>query len=726
MNSIRATLPLALGAVLLLTPPVAAQEKGVVWYQRGERALAAGDAWEARGHFERALREGYPPAPGNRALADAWLALDNRLFEAREALERSLAADSADVAGWYRLADINLTLDGGDAERRAREAFHQVFRRDPSYRDAWERWNRLYLDPDDNRAVAAILRARLEEAYDPRTALRRIDLLIEVGDHEEAWTEVARFRRRIKRTDQLSALSHRLGVLQAARGNEAEGAKVYFNGIAFARTAEDLAPYVEDVRPLLSPAEREAWEELSLAERRRFLLGWWNRRDPLPISEFNERWSEQQRRIRIARERYKLHRPWRRGRVTPLEVPDLGLTLIDVRTPLDVRLGGHPLDDRGAFYLRHGEPEFQAGPGEDECGFWYYDREGLPGGSMAFNFSRGQEIDCHYSTLPTTGMGLQHFAPGAGSLAPWDRPRVEEDVREDRAVGLSTDSYPFEIENRIPLDHDAAAFSYFVDGTDVALYFAVPAPAMALEADRSRYRKGLVVYDGEWNEIVRRSETMEAILTRVGPDGPADDGGWFLVDLFRMRLSPGSYNVALQIEDLEGGGIGVVKAPLRVREFRSAELELSDPVLAVRVSQEDRVPRFERYGHTIVPLPGRRFLRSQPLYLYYEVYDLQPTGAGEFVFRADYTIRSERIDRSAIERFFGGLKGLVGVREEERSITFSFERRPPSRPRPVWPEYVSLDTTALPAGEYTLEIEVTDRGAGDRRARVEKNFTIVD
>src|SRR5688572_3498550 len=144
----------ALFSTLLLTAATA-QESGAEAFAAGRAALDSGDPWRAQRQFERALREGYPRADGYRALADAWLALDNRLFYARDALERALAARPDDVAGWYLLADINLRLDGGDADIIfARAAFHEVFRLDPWYRDAWERWSRMYLEKADLVTVA--------------------------------------------------------------------------------------------------------------------------------------------------------------------------------------------------------------------------------------------------------------------------------------------------------------------------------------------------------------------------------------------------------------------------------------------------------------------------------------------------------------------------------------------------------------------------------------------
>jgi len=726
--------------VALICAPAAAQESGAEAFAAGRAALASGDAWRAQGQFERALREGYSRADGYRALADAWLALDNRLFYARDALERSLAARPDDVSGWYLLADINLRLDGGDADARARRAFHEVFRLDPWYQDGWERWSRMYLDVEDLVAVAEIFEERLRPSYEPRLALRRIDVLFDAGAHDAAWEAVEEFRRRVKEEAYLSRLSYLAGVVQAAQGREAEGYDYYVNGLAFARTAEDVELYWKDVAPLASEEEVESWASWSVPEKVQFLQGWWAQRDPLPFGEVNERWVEQMRRIRVAREHFRWKKPIVKEKLVALGGVDFGLPA------LAARLDDRPLDDRGLLYLRHGDPDDRAGPGVDECGFWYYDREGLPGdGDIAINFSRGEAFgsgpdpgafpgagavvfrnnDCVFTTVPTTPKGFEHFAPGRESLLPLDRPRVIEEARKDFAVGLSTDSYPYVIEHRIPLDAVPANFSYFVDGTDVALYFSVPLPAIRLQDDRTRYRKGLVLYDPAWREVARESADMDALIARRGVERKGDDE-LYLVDLFRMRVEPGIYHFALQVDDLRGDGVGVIKGDLHVRRFAPTALALSDPVLSTGVIEGGRVPRFQRYGRVIVPLPSRRFLRDQPIVLYYEVYNLQPDERRFDTFRVDYTLRAERLDRNAVRRFFGALGGLVGVREEEHAVTLSFERQGPHPDRGIWPEYVSFDTAALPPGEYALDVVVTDHAFHDRQARETATFTIVD
>jgi hypothetical protein len=353
---------------------------------------------------------------------------------------------------------------------------------------------------------------------------------------------------------------------------------------------------------------------------------------------------------------------------------------------------------------------------------------------MGVNFTDGSDLmigargvffgnDCNFTTIPTTPLALEYFT--VGGLTGNDLARAQEEALRDMDVGLAIDTYDHQIEHRMPVDLAPANFSYFRTDTDVVFYFAVPVPEIEVRGDRSRYRKGLALYDTNWREITRRSEEMRAVVTRA-IENEEKLGEWYLVDLFRVRMAPGTYRYALQVDDLQGDAVGVQKGTVRVRHFSPMGLDMSDLLLSAEIVEGGRVPRFERYGRMIVPLPSHRFLHDQPLHLYFETYNLQATDDREVEFRVDYTIRADKLDRSAIERFFGSLRGLVGVREEPEAITFSFERRGPHFGGRAWPEHLSFDAAALPAGTYTLEVTITDHAFYDRITERTATFSIID
>lgn len=696
------------------TAPAARGQDAETWFARGRAALAADEAWEARRHFERALREGYPEGPGQRALADAWLALDNRLFEAREALERALAAEPDSTAWWYLLADVNLRLDGGDADRRARAAFREVFRRDPFYRDAWERWSRLAWEPDDLEETAAVLADRLDDAYDAELAFRRIGVLYDGGEMDDAAGEIRRLRRMAPAATTDPRLAYYEGVVAAARGEEIEGARIYFDGLARAGTDAELAPFLSDVEPLLGPEERQRWDGLPAGERRDALLGWWNERDPLPFAEGHARWAEQQRRIRVARDVYRWRRPLDKERLIELGGRDSGLPAVEIR------LDGRPLEDRGALYLRHGEPDDRQGPQQDECGFWYYHRDELPGdGELGVNFGRGAEQmvfaraqffsnACNFTTLPTTPRGLEHFDVYSRA----DFGRAQAEALEQLEVALTTDSYVEEFEPGIEIAVQPAGFPSD-GGTEEVLYVGIDG-----DGAPEGYRVGFALYDQGWNEIERqaREVTPGEIVRDPGTGRP--------LELSAHRLAPGAYRYAIQVDGRAGDGVGVTRGELIVPGLEGEGPGLSDLVLASRIAAAEEAPRFVRRGLTVLPRPSRTFARGEPLHLYYEVHGLKAAEGDRRRFDVAYTVRAERLERGAMERLFRGLQGLVGIEEGERSITFSYEREATADADGVVVEHLSLDTSELPEGDYVLEVRVRDLSDGGPPARTERGLSI--
>ena len=706
----------------------AAQERGAQAFAAGQAEMSAGDAWSAREQFERAVREGYPPGPGYRALAEAYLRLDNRLFYAREAIERALDAEPDDVASWYLLADVNLRLDGGDADGRAREAFHEVFRIDPLYEDAFERWGRLYLDPADQKAVADILAERLDREYEPEVALLRIDVLFDGGFFEESRREIERFRSRIKEERYLSRLSYYAGVVRAALGDEQDGAGYYFNGIAFARygggpgavlrrpRAAALGSRAGDVGG--GERERAQGDAPRLVERARSAAVY---RTSTSAGWSSSGGSEWPARRTAGRSRS------RRRSSSNSAAPTWGCP----RSRSGSTGGRSTIAARSTCGT--GIPKNPATPARTSAGSGITTgTSSREAGSRSISATAGT-LRSRAASSGTTARSRRCPRPRSASSTSlrgpeaWRRgtqPRVQDRTRAQAELG-AVDGL-LRLRPRAPIDvaADPATFSYFRRETDLALYFAVPLPEIEVRDDRSRYRKGLVLYDAGWNEITRWSEEMDAVLTRV----PEEDGEatWYLVDLFHVRILPGTYHYALQVDDLQGEGMGVRKGVLRVPRYSSTGLDMSDLVLSAGIAESGRMNRFQRYGQTILPLPPRRFLRNQALYLYFETYNLQRDAAGLMAFRVDYTIRSERLDRSAIEKFFGGLRGLVGIEEEPGVVTLSFERSIPHSGRGVWPEYLSFDTSALAPGLYTLEVEITDHAFYDRTTRKTASFTIVE
>ena len=119
----------------------------------------------------------------------------------------------------------------------------------------------------------------------------------------------------------------------------------------------------------------------------------------------------------------------------------------------------------------------------------------------------------------------------------------------------------------------------------------------------------------------------------------------------------------------------------------------------------------------VLALPSRTFMRSQPVFVYYEVYGL---AGPEARYRTTYTLSSLEPDRNIVARFFSAVGELLSDDEKEGAITYSFERSQTGDTEPLL-EYFSLDVSDSPAGDYLLTVEIEDLSTG---ARVERQVPL--
>ncbi|MGH7588006.1 MAG: hypothetical protein ACRELU_05390, partial [Gemmatimonadota bacterium] len=328
-------------------------------------------------------------------------------------------------------------------------------------------------------------------------------------------------------------------------------------------------------------------------------------------------------------------------------------------------------------------------------------------------FSRGQFFSnaCNFTTLPTTPRAMEHFDV-------WSRADVgaaQGEALEDLEVALTTDSYVEETGDAIEVHVQPAAFAAADGGTEETFYVGFD------DGEADVHRVGVVVYDADWNEVGRE------IMDPTPDPAVRDPGTGRRLEILRLPVGrgPSSYRYAVQVEATGSGRAGVARGVIEVPRLAGPELTLSDVVLAARVGEGAAPPRFVRRGVAVLARPSLEFGGEDPLHLYYEAYGLDPDDAGRRRFRVDYTVRAERLERGALERLFQGLQGLVGVREEDRATTFSFEREAAaSAETDALVEHVSLDTSALPPGDYLLAIEVTDLVGGGTTVEVERELTI--
>jgi hypothetical protein len=96
------------------------------------------------------------------------------------------------------------------------------------------------------------------------------------------------------------------------------------------------------------------------------------------------------------------------------------------------------------------------------------------------------------------------------------------------------------------------------------------------------------------------------------------------VDQVSMQVKPGSYFMAVLVTDPVSGRLQIYRQAVEVESYDKPGLMVSDLIVAgeiLELGQESK-GKFIRGDLEVLPLPSHTFDPGQPVYLYYEVYNL--------------------------------------------------------------------------------------------------------
>jgi len=528
-----------------------------------------------------------------------------------------------------------------------------------------------------------------------------------------------------------------------------EGSAAYRAGVEAIETKRETDLYWHDIRPIASPSRDAEFNRLDVAGRKAYLSNFWEQLADESFVSSDDRVAEHYRRLHFAYENYRIDLPERRH-----------YSAVAAYTP-PWQTG---FDDRGAIYLRHGEPDdtaTHAGPDYEKNISWRYDRAG--GDPLVFHFVSDEDIQDfklvrRLSDAVITGnskmtgqqlygrtcgagggcdsydirilaenqVALRDLYSSRGHLDPfYDRAAMRLDQRLleteesnlafDIATATNTQSYVPELpEAPLPLPVHPVAFKNASGGGEVLFYYALPTSEISVlpygsggsEVD---YRYQLLLSEpGAQQPLARQEDDVKIASAKPIPR----EVGVMLPGVRPVAVGPGDYEYGMKLTDLNSGRFNVQRGVVHVDDFGKPGLSVSGIVLANQINPaSDPSNPFVRWGQLkVLPLPSRTFRRTQPVFVYYEVYGLSEDGGGAVNYRTTYTFESRQPDRNIIARFFSSVGELLTRGEDEGSITYSFERSQAG----VDPllEYFSLDVSKSPPGDYVLTVELEDRETG--------------
>ena len=501
-----------------------------------------------------------------------------------------------------------------------------------------------------------------------------------------------------------------LARLNYQRGNVEAGQMYFWRAVDSIRTDVDAAFVFEDIKYLLKDRELNAYRKLNTAPAEiAFFREFWNRRDPTLAAAIQVRLAEHYRRLRRAEKDYEYD-----GFRTFFNNPDKFSWL---QFPEAFYLN-REFNDKGLVYIRHGEPDERevtvGGVRRTNESWLYYQRGDEP--RLTFHFFIDENATGNNWRLDAINTEPAWLSDRLiwGTLyhrlltaQPIERISLENEMgeksRDDVAVGFSSDRHTWPDTLR-PLEFafTTAAFRGANDSTLLEIYYAVPIYELARKlAKRGSViiDQGLALHDTSWRLV--RKLNRHSILRMQGQKYKKED---VFVDVFRATVPPDSYHVSIYAQPRQSRYLGGYNYDIDAPDFSVDSLMMSDVQLAYDVSSAMRQGKFVKNNLRVVVNPTHRFPKKKPIFVYFEVYHLQPDASGKSAFEAEYTMSLTKEKKSTGKKLFGFLGG-----GGKSSISMRTQREVTGR---TSVEYIALNANKLKSGEYALQIKVTDTRTG--------------
>lgn len=301
------------------------------------------------------------------------------------------------------------------------------------------------------------------------------------------------------------------------------------------------------------------------------------------------------------------------------------------------------------------------------------------------------------------------YSPSAADLSQGAVPWVNDyTIKAAETIRKTPDRYEYEAPGRqIELPFLVSAFKGSTGRTDLFVNYGIPILEFGDQGDMIDItaNAGTFVVSENRDILAERRRTIYGLRTDQIVEFE-EANLW--IDSETVSVPPGDVDVSVEFETTSGGTVAVQRRSVNVPDFDSPNLTLSDILLAYRVEETDDGRPLSgsdvvRNGLSITPAPWSVFSLSNPIYVYFEVYNLDVSGDG----RADYEVEAALQPKekgSAVGRF---VRGIFGGGDKGVSVSV-----PVSVASTSDGQYLIIDAEAQPEGLYTLFLRVTDRKSG--------------
>ncbi len=282
------------------------------------------------------------------------------------------------------------------------------------------------------------------------------------------------------------------------------------------------------------------------------------------------------------------------------------------------------------------------------------------------------------------------------------REEMVENSREFVSLGLTTDRHTWQEEVK-PLEapYVLAAFRDRDKKTRLEVHFALPIGRLTREigsgVNTVDVEVGCALFDTEWTPV------REDALVKHMPPVPDEEAA--AIDFCGLTAAADSYHVAFHSRPVQTSRLGGYRFDYAMPDYSGNGLLMSDLLPASSIKPTIGPSRFNKGDLYISANPFRRFSVRQPVYLYFEVYNLTRDGDDQTRYTVEYTLTPEKERKKVLGLFGGGDQPALSLRTERTGAEASPQ------------EHAEIDVGKVDPGNYTLTVAVKNELSGEETQR---------
>ncbi len=663
-------------------------------YRKGIEALKAKDTLSAEKYFKESIREN-GDAASHVELAKIYLHRNTYYSRnlAYENLQTAVLMEPDNITYKYLYADICQSF----ARFTAYDQYKQIIALDSNQTEAWIGLGKIkdedyseynnssrvlgddflaplqeYADKDFLEAEKFYKRALKIDSANYNASLK-LSLLYEKAGQPQKGIPLLKKLEKLNKADKDIFLC--MGLLYYKISKMKESFEAYKKALAAMNEDEKKDFTFNSVKTLLKPVMNDEIDKLSDYELNQIIDQFWKISDPLFLTDYNERLLEHYSRVAYANLFFS--------------VPKMGI------------VGWK--SDRGEIVLRYGEPEKLTRIRPEMGGL----AVGLK--TEIWNYP---DMTFAFTDLASSG-NFQFSVPGnetdkVRSQYAGDTQFYAEYLRKARF-----EYYTPKFEGpKFDVDYDLAQFksSERRNHTDLYVSYGLTSSDSLLKAGKLDMSHIAAFYffndlsEEEINKKIKVDSFYPGSIVNVPGGKPLYTN---VLDVTSVAdTGYYSFEVLRNIDK----GVAVKRANLRIKKFSNIRLDMSDIILASDV-QTDKPEKFciNRDEVNILVNPTKKFSKVEPLFVYYEIYNLKKSSSGLTNFTQNVEIRDyDSVNKTRFEKTLDDMLSVFGKKREEKIALTSNYQTEEINPK----QYFQLDLSKVKTGKYLITIKIKDQISG--------------